>query len=40
MAGVIAPIKQRIVRKAIAEVLKDDARLDAVFELVKAQSEY
>ena len=34
------PIKERVVRKAIADVLKDDARLDEVFELVKAQSEY
>jgi type I restriction enzyme R subunit len=33
-------IKERIVRRAIAKVLKDDARLDAVFELIKAQSEY
>ena len=32
--------KERIVRKAIADVLNDDTRLDEVFELVKAQSEY
>jgi type I restriction enzyme R subunit len=34
------PIKERVVRRAIAQVLKNDARLDEIFELVKAQSEY
>ena len=33
-------IKKRIVRKAIAEVLKNDALLDDVLELVDAQTEY
>ncbi|MGO9544424.1 MAG: type I restriction endonuclease subunit R [Rhodomicrobium sp.] len=33
-------IKKRIVRRAIAEVLKNDALLDEVLELVKAQSDY
>ena len=40
MDGKIIQIKERIVRRAIAKVLKDDARLDEIFELVKAQSEY
>ena len=33
-------MKQRIVRRAIANILKDNSLLDAVFELAKAQSEY